>query len=134
MNADVAEKMAHRWHMDLFQDDRMEVMGEIITDDFVAHANGQDFPGAQGAHQLVNLMRTAFPDLKISHHETVVAGDAVTIRWTADATHVGNYGEVPPSGNPVHIGGLDLFHMADGKITEVWISFDNLPILQAGAA
>jgi predicted ester cyclase len=32
------------------------------------------------------------------------------------------------------VEGIDFFHLADGKIAEVWIAFDNAAILQAVGA
>ncbi len=130
MTAETTEAVAHRWHMDLFQAGKLEVAEEILTPDFVAHANGQDFRGVEGAKQLATLIRTAGPDLHITHHEAIVTGDRVAIRWTSESTHQGDYLGVPPTGKPIHLEGLDLFHLQDGKITEVWIVYDNRNALQ----
>ncbi len=130
MTMEATEVLAHRWHMDLFQAGNLEVADEILTPDFVAHVNGQEFRGVDGAKQLATVLRTAFPDLQITHHEALVAGNRATIRWTSDSTHQGEYFGVPPSGKRIHLEGLDLFHLQDGKITEVWIEYDNLSALQ----
>ncbi len=130
MTPEETEALAHRWHMDLFQVGKLAVADEILTPDFVAHANGQDFQGVEGAKQLATLIRTAFPDLEITHHEAIVAGDRVAIRWTSESTHQGDYLGVPPTGKPIHLEGLDLFHLQDDKIAEVWIAYDNRSALQ----
>ncbi len=130
MKAEETEALAHRWHMDLFQAGNLEVADEILTPDFVAHVNGQEFRGVDGAKQLATLIRTAFPDIRITHHEAIVAGNRAAIRWTSDSTHQGDYFGVPPTGKPTHLEGLDLFHLQDGKISEVWIEYDNLSALQ----
>jgi steroid delta-isomerase-like uncharacterized protein len=134
MNAGMAEKLAHRWHMDLFQDGRIEVAEEILAPGFVAHVNGQEMQGADGARQLAAILRSAFPDLQITHQESLVAGDRVAIRWMVEGTHQGEYAGVPPTGEQVRVEGIDFFHLADGKIAEVWIAFDNAAILQAVGA
>lgn len=130
MTVDETEALAHRWHMDLFQAGNLAVAEEILTPDFVAHANGQDFRGVEGAKQLATLIRTAFPDLAITHHEALVAGDRVAIRWSSESTHQGEYFGVPPTGKPIHLEGLDLFHLQDDQIAAVWIAYDNLGALQ----
>lgn len=130
MTPEETEALAHRWHMDITQKGNLAAADEILTSDFVSHVNGQDMPGAEGAKQLATAIRTAFPDLRITHHEAIVSGNRVAIRWTTDATHRGDYFGVPPTGKQIHVEGLDLFHIRDGKIAEVWIVFDNLSVMQ----
>ncbi len=130
MTPEETEAVAHRWHMEVVQAGNLAVADEILTPDVVVHANGQEIRGVDGAKQLATMIRTAFPDLQITHHEAIVAGDRVAIRWTSDSTHQGAYLGVPPTGKRIHLEGLDLFHLQDGKITEVWIEYDNLSALQ----
>ncbi len=130
MTPEAAEALAHRWHMDLFQAGNLEVAGEILTPDFVAHVNGQEHRGVEGARQLATAIRTAFPDIRISHHEAIVSGNRVALRWTSDGTQHGDYLWVQPTGRRIHFEGLDLIHLRDGKIAEVWTEYDNLSVLQ----
>ena len=37
---------------------------------------------------------------------------------------------MPPSGKRIHVEGIDVFHVQDGKIVEMWIEYDNLAVLQ----
>ncbi len=130
MTMEATEVLAHRWHMDLVQAGNLAVADEILTSDFIAHVNGQEVRGVDGAKQLATMLRTAFPDLAITHHEAIVAGNRVAIRWSSESTHQGAYLGVPPSGKPIHLEGLDLLHLQDGKIAEVWIAYDNRSALQ----
>ncbi len=130
MTTEETEALAHRWHMDLFQAGNLEVADEILTPDFVVHVNGQEFRGVDGAKQLAILLWTAFPDLQITHHEAIVAGNRVAIRWTSESTHHGEYLGVPPTGKRIHLEGIDLVHLQDGKISAVWVAYDNLGALQ----
>jgi steroid delta-isomerase-like uncharacterized protein len=116
--------------MEVVQDDKASVADEILAPDVVLHANGQEIRGLEGAKQLAAAIHTAFPDVRINHQEAVVSGDRVAILWTSDGTHRGDYYGVPPTGKRTHIEGLDLFHVRDNKITEAWIEFDNLGLLQ----
>jgi predicted ester cyclase len=38
----------------------------------------------------VGYSRHAFPDLAFTVHETVLAGDRVAVRWSAEGTHAGD--------------------------------------------
>jgi predicted ester cyclase len=138
MTPQEAEALAHRWHT-AFADVVVgtvvhpcnpAVINEILTTDFVVHWNGEEMRGSEQANQLATIQRTAFPDGRITHHETIVVGDRVAVRWTTEATHQGALDNIPPTGKPIHCEGLDLFHLRDGEIAELWIAFDNLRILQ----
>ena len=113
---------------------RLALAAEILAPDCVLHVNGQELRGLDAAKQVASAIQTAFPDAQITHHDAIVAGNRVAIRWTSDATHQGEYVGVPASGKRVHIEGLDWFHLQGGKIAEVWIEYDNLSVLhQMGA-
>jgi predicted ester cyclase len=43
----------------------------------------------------------------------------MAIRWTSESTHQGDYFGVPPSGKRIHVEGIDLLHIQNGKIVEV---------------
>jgi steroid delta-isomerase-like uncharacterized protein len=133
MTQDEIEAVAHRWHLEVVQAGKLEVADAILAPDVVVHANGQEVRGVDAAKQLASAFPIAFPDLQITHHEAIVVGNRVAIRWTSDATHQGDYFGMAPSGQRIHFEGLDFFHFQDGKIAEVWIAYDNLgPFQQAG--
>ena len=105
-DAAVNEAVAHPWHMELFQEGKLELAEEILLPDFVFHAL-EDGKGVEAARQLATDFRAVFPDLTITDEDTVAAGDKVPIRWTAGGTH---HGElllgVPATGKEIGSGGL----------------------------
>ncbi len=130
MTSEQNEAVAHRWHLEVVQQGNTGLADQILTSDVLIHVNGQEFRGVDAANQLATALKTAFPDIRITHHEAIVSGDRVAIRWTSDGTHQGEYFGVPPTGKPIHVEGIDLFHIRDGKIAEVWIEYDNLALMQ----
>jgi steroid delta-isomerase-like uncharacterized protein len=124
------EALAHRWHMEIFHEGKLEVADEILAPDFVFHMPGQDVEGAEGAKQLATELRRAFPEGPIVHEDTVAAGDKVAIRWTAHVRHQGEFLGIAATGAEVDLRGIDIFHLRDGKIAEAWIEWDLLGILQ----
>jgi len=130
MTSEQTEAVAHRWHLEVVQEGNTGLADQILTPDVLIHVNGQESRGVDAAKQLATALKTAFPDIRITHDEVIVSGDRVAIRWTSDQTHGGDYFGTPASGKRIHIEGLDLFHIRDGKIAEMWIEFDNLGILQ----
>jgi predicted ester cyclase len=72
----------------------------------------------------------AFPDLHFTIEDQIVAGDNITTRWTAEGTHSGALGPVPPTARRVRIDGLILDRVAAGKIVERWEQWDQMAMLQ----
>lgn len=130
MTSEQNEAVAHRWHLEMCQEGKTELADQILTPDVTIHGNGQEFKGVDVAKQIAPTFKTGFSDLRITHHEAIASGDRVAILWTADGTHDGDYLGVPASGQRVHFEGIDLFHLQDGKIAEMWIEFDNLGMMQ----
>jgi len=73
---------------------------------------------------------SAFPDLHITTDMLVAEGDKVTKVWTSNCTHKGEFLEIPATGNRIVVKGIEVFRIADGIIAEVWVSMDNLGMLQ----
>lgn len=132
MTTDVAanEALAHRWHMEIFHAGRLETADEILAPGFVFHMPDQDVHGAEGAKQLATALRVAFPDMQITHEDTIAAGEKVAIRWTVRGTHRGDFRGVPATGKPMRSSGIDLYHLRDGKIVEAWLTWDLHGMLQ----
>lgn len=128
------EDLVKRWHQDLFVAGKLEAAPAIVTTDFVAHIVGRDFHGVAGAKEAATLIRTAFPDVVIEHLDVIAYEDRAAIRWIANGTHRGDYVGVPPTGKHLRIEGVDMFHVENGKIAEVWVAYDNLGLLQAMGA
>lgn len=103
---------------------------EILAADFVGHVNGQELRGIEAWRQTANAYQIALPDARLTHHETVVAGNRVVIRYSGEATQTGPLGDIPASGKSVSWEGLDLFHLRDGKIIEMWVELDMLGFMQ----
>src|SRR3954451_4315939 len=124
------EAIANRWHMELFVAGKLDVADEILAPGFAFHAPGVDGEGVDAAKQLATAYRATFADLTVEHVDMVAAGDKVAIRWTSSSTHQGDFLGLPATGRKTQGRGIDILHMRDGKIAEVWIEWDVLGFLQ----
>jgi steroid delta-isomerase-like uncharacterized protein len=129
MSAEEHTALAHRFHMDIFQGGDLAAADELCATDFAWHVPGVP-QGTAGVKQMATMYRTAFPDLRLTHEDTVAAGDKVVIRWTVVGTHQGDFQGIPPSGRRISITGIDIFRVAGGKLTELWSNVDQLGMLQ----
>ena len=70
--------------------------------------------------------------LRIDH--LIVEGDMAAARFTAHGKHTGNLLGIPATGKDVHVTGLTLHRIEDGKIAQTWAEWDQLGLLrQLGA-
>ena len=83
-----------------------------------------------GFKQMMTGMLAAFPDLRITIEDQVVAGDRVATRWVAEGTHTAPLGPVPATGCRVRLDGFIVDRVADGRIVERWELWDQAGMLQ----
>jgi len=128
------EALAHRFHMDIFQKGNLAAADEIVARDFVIHAAGLPPSmqrGPEGVKEFARMIRGGYPnEMRITHHDTVAAGDRVVIRWTSVGKHDGPMMGIAPTGKQVTVTGIDIFRIAGGKLVELWQNWDQLGMLQ----
>jgi steroid delta-isomerase-like uncharacterized protein len=123
------EALAHRFHMDIFQKGRLEVVDEIIASDFVWRnpiIPSELQRGPESVKKIASAVIDAMPDRQITHDDTIAKGDKVMIRWTITGTTKKELFGIPPSDIPTSIVGFDLFRISsEGRIVEMWQQFSN---------
>jgi len=102
---------------------------KYYTTGFIEHAASGDMNFEQ-TKGLCQAYFTAFPDLHITTDLLVAEGDKVTKVWTATCTHKGEFLGIKATGKRTVVKGIEVFRIADGKIAEIWMSMDNLGMLQ----
>lgn len=113
-----------------------EALDELVDAGFVGHSSTPETEtrGVEGYKQFLMMLRGAFPDLQISVEDQFAEGDTVVTRWTARATHQGEFFGVPPSGRPGTMSGINIDRVSNGKVIECWSNSDELGLLrQIGA-
>jgi predicted ester cyclase len=95
---------------------------EIFSPDFI---NRTAPPGSpQGPEAIIyffnQLLKPAFPDLKVKIHDMVAEGDKVTTRKSFFATHTGEFFGVPASNKEVVMDVIDIVRLENGKYLEHW--------------
>ena len=83
-----------------------------------------------GLKEVLRAFHTGCPDLHITIDELLAEGDTVTKRWTYHATHTGDLSGMLPTGKRIMMSGLELFRLANGKIAECWLGYDNLSLMR----
>ncbi len=124
--------LAHRFHGEIFSEDRLEVVDEIVAPDFAWHSPGLplELANRDGVKQFASMLRAAFPDYTLTNDDTIAAGDKVVTRWTHRGRQEGDFMGIAATGKEVTISGIDIFRVADGKIAELWQLWDQLGMLR----
>jgi steroid delta-isomerase-like uncharacterized protein len=115
---------------EIYNQGKLDVVDEVVSQDFVFHATSGDMHGPAEVKQYVTMLRTAFPDLRFTIDDQIASGDQVVTRWTATGTHLGPFQGIPPTGKNGRITGVDIDRMKNGKAVECWTSSDELGLLQ----
>lgn len=102
----------------------MATADAVFAPDIQFHYPLGDLNGADAVKGYVAAVRTAFPDITFTVDDLIGEGDSVAARWSLVGTQTGEFRGQPPTGNRVSLPGNSLFHLVDGKIKEVWITFD----------
>lgn len=103
---------------------------ELTTRSFRYHLGGQSARDRNGMREFLQATRSAFPDWRVEVTDVVVDGDRVAVRWTGRVTHGGSFHGIPPTGRRIHVSGINLYRVENGKIAEEWEQTDSLGMLQ----
>lgn len=116
INKAVVERLVR----DIVNGGQVDLLDEVLADDFVAHGVGPGPAGPEGMRRLIATWRTAFPDWQDHIDEIVAEGDLVVLKITAGGTHDGPLLGIDPTGETVQWGMIEMVRLAEGKITEQW--------------
>jgi 4-oxalocrotonate tautomerase family enzyme len=121
-----------RWFDELWNKKNYDIVYEYVDNDFTAHgAGGQNLKqGPEGPKGMVKAWHAAMPDGKMTIDDIITEGELSTIRMTWEATHTGQFGNIPPSGKRIKVTSIGIDKVVNGKITEGWGELDMLGMLQ----
>ena len=126
---DDGKAMVRRLFEELFNEGRLEVADELGAPDLVLHSPTLDAPGRgpESIKEFVGGLRRGFPDFHMEIEQELQDDGYVVTRWrTTRQTHLGPYMGIPPTGRAITMTGIDIFHIRDGRIREIWIEIDAL--------
>jgi steroid delta-isomerase-like uncharacterized protein len=108
------------------------IVDEIVASDYLGHSSNPatETHGREGVKQFYMALHSAFPDIHFVIEDQVADGDKVVTRWTARATHKGEFQGIPPTGNRGELTGITIDRIAGGQIVECWTEIDDLRLLQ----
>ncbi len=102
----------------------LDVAEHIFANEVLFHYPMGELRGLDSVKQYIGAVRTAFPDIAFKIEDLFGENDRVACRWTLKGTQTGEFRGNPPSGKTVQVPGNTIFQFSDGKIEELWITFD----------
>jgi predicted SnoaL-like aldol condensation-catalyzing enzyme len=119
--------LAHRFHMDIFQMGKLEVINEIVSPNFVMHnpmLPSEVKYGPEGVRRFAMATIEGIPDRQFIHEDAIANEDKVLIRWKLKGKIIKEKFGILPSDKPMIMTGFDLFKLKNGKIVEMWQQFN----------
>lgn len=74
--------------------------------------------------ELRAIVRTTFPDIRLTISDLVVEGEKVVVRWFLQGTDLGGYEGHLPTGRPIRLTGITIMRMEHDTIVEEWNEVD----------
>jgi steroid delta-isomerase-like uncharacterized protein len=102
---------------------------QMLTPDYVIHVP-EEHHGVDGLLGMVQVFRSAMPDMTVTIDHVFAEGDDVACRFTVRGTHEGDLFGTPPTNRAVEIKGITISRCADGRIAEEWELVDAVGLLQ----
>lgn len=126
MTTEQNKSIVTRFNKEFIEGGNINAFNEIIAQDFINQTAPPGVPkGPEGVwYFFTQLLKPAFPDLKVVIFDQVAEGDKVTTRKEFHATHKGEFFGIPASNKNVVMQVIDIIRLKDGKFIEHWNVLD----------
>src|SRR4030067_2191008 len=114
-------ELVKRFFEEVWNKGNLSLVDEVLAPDYEDYNRPPGTPrGLKGYKANVNMIRSAFPDIRFTLDQVFAENDHVAIRLTGHGTHKGNFMGIPPTGKQVSFGGMTFIRIQDGKVAERW--------------
>jgi predicted ester cyclase len=116
--------------LDIFEGTSQDQLSQIFAANWVNHDPSlPPMQGLEGAQQLITLW-SGLSKRKVTIDDSVSEGDQVAVRFQITGTHSADFMGWPATGRLISVAATGIFHIVDGKVTDNWVNFDALGLLQ----
>lgn len=106
------------------------VYDELNDPEFFNHSAPPGMTDREGSKQYLAAFLSGFPDCTFTIDDMIAEGDQVATKKTFHGTHTEQFAGIPPTGKEVTLQFVDIMRVRDGRITEHWLSMDQLSFMQ----
>jgi steroid delta-isomerase-like uncharacterized protein len=134
VSLDDNKALVRRFVDEIFVQGRSEAVDELLADDFIGHTWPSTGHPKADLKAAIARTSTALANPRFTIDDMIAEGDRVAVRLTAEATQVGEFMRMPPSGKTYSISEIHIFRVGGGKVTEHWHQLDQMGMMtQLGA-
>ncbi|MEZ2335470.1 ester cyclase [Mucilaginibacter sp. RCC_168] len=110
----------------------LQLANEVISPEAVFYVPGRPEPmrGPGGYLEIINMMRSGFPDMQWKIEDWVAEDEKVAVRFTMHGTHKAPFFGVPPTEKSIHVQAMNFYRISDAQIIEEYGQPDLLGLLQ----
>jgi steroid delta-isomerase-like uncharacterized protein len=111
----------------------LALLEKYVAPDYTEHSEG--FQGVEPFRQQITAFRAAFPDLRVTIEDLLLAdGDRFASRTTVTGTHTGDLMGLPATGRRISVEAVDIGRIEGGQAKERWGGLNMYSLLtQLGA-
>ena len=123
VSAEENESLVRRYFEEAWVKRNLAAVDELMVPNYVEHQipDGR-LTSRHSLKQLLAMYYKAFPDMKSVLHDIFAQGDRVMYRWSVNATHLGDWLGISPTGNHMRATGITIYRIVGGKAVEGWSS------------
>ena len=113
----------HRFIEEVYQKGNMGVFDEVFSENCVLHLNEKTAESLETAKRQVRMVLGMYRDIQVTIDDTIAEGDLVAMRVTFKGIFRRN-------GNEMTLPSITFCRFKDGKMVEIWRTFDNANIFR----
>jgi predicted ester cyclase len=117
----------------VLQDADYDQLDQYIAEDYVRHCQATPEAVVESLDDFKKLLREwekSFTDIENRAEVFIAEGDLVAFYGSFSGTHTGQMGPFPTTGKKIYSEFAGYHRLADEKIVETWVTWDNIAILQ----
>jgi steroid delta-isomerase-like uncharacterized protein len=111
---------------------QLDALDEVVAPNFVRHCQATPNLDIRSLQQFKDFLRqdvAVFPDNTQAFTRVIAEGDMVAVWAIYEGTQLGHMGPFPPSGKKVRFDFGEMIRVENGKLAELWVTWDNMTIL-----
>jgi steroid delta-isomerase-like uncharacterized protein len=126
---DAARQLVARFYEDVLNGKRLELLDELITDDFNEHGK-PPLAGREAFRAFLEGLAAGLPDVELEVDDWIVADDRVVARCRVSGTHRGELFGYPATGRRIGWTAIHIWRLADGHLADRWSEADLFGIME----
>lgn len=111
---------------------KLDLLDDVVASQFVRHCQATPAFEVRSLDEFKCFLQDdwrAVPDAQTNVRFLIAEGEFVAFYCTCSGTQTGQWGPIPPSGKHFELDYSGVFRLSEGKIAELWVTWDNLAVL-----